>query len=81
MDPRSVEQLRAYQARSRQVQRWLLRGLLSGLAVAGILALAGVMGAALPVAAVAGIVAGCGFWITHGHIEEFEQQLRARARR
>lgn len=81
MEAARIEELRRYQASSRRIQRWSLRGLVAGVA-AGVLAGA-VVGAevGLPVAALAGIVGGAGFWITRGHIEEFEQQMRARARR
>lgn len=81
MDSARIEQLHRYQARSRRIQRWSLRALVAGVG-------AGLVGGAalgvqvgLPIAAIAVIVGGAGFWITRGHIEEFEQQLRARRRR
>ena len=81
MEPPRIEELRRYQASSRRIQRWSVRGLIAGLLGAVITgAVAGVQ-VGLPLAALAGIVGGAGFWITRGHIEEFEQQLRARGRR
>lgn len=80
VSPARIEELRRYQANSRRIQRWSLRGL--GLGV-GAGALAGAvfgLGIGLPIAALAVIVGGAGAWITRGHIEEFEQQLRARSR-
>jgi hypothetical protein len=69
-------QLRAYQAKSRRIQTVLLRVLVAGLVLAAIGALAGAGRVALPMAALVTIVCGVGWWITRGHIEEFEQQLR-----
>jgi ammonia channel protein AmtB len=81
MDVTRTQELRRYQANSRRIQQWSLRGLVAGVA-AGLVG-AVVVGAevGLPIAALAGIVGGAGWWITRGHIEEFEQQLRGRGRR
>ena len=81
MERTRIEELRRYQANSRRVQRWSVRGLVAGV-VAGLL-VAAIAGAhvGLPLVALAAIIGGAGFWITRGHIEEFEQQLRARGRR
>lgn len=80
MDPARIEELRRYQASSRRIQRWSLRAMAAGLGAGAVVG--AVLGAqvGLPVAAIAVIVGGAGFWITRGHIEEFEQQLRARRR-
>jgi hypothetical protein len=80
METTRIEELRRYQANSRRIQRWSLRGLVAGVATG--LAAGAIAGAAvgLPIAALAAIVGGAGFWITRGHIEEFEQQLRVNVR-
>lgn len=65
-----------YQAKSRRIQRVLLRALAIGLPIALLAAIAGAAKIALPLAALIAIVCGAGWWITRGHIEEFEQQLR-----
>jgi hypothetical protein len=72
----TIDQLRAYQAKSRRIQQLLLRVLVAGLALAVIGALAGAGSVAFPLAVLVAIVCGVGWWITRGHIEEFEQQLR-----
>jgi hypothetical protein len=72
----TTAQLRAYQANSRRIQRRLLRVLVVGLALAFVGLIAGAGDVALPFAALVTIVCGVGWWITRGHIEEFEQQLR-----
>ncbi|HUQ02184.1 MAG TPA: hypothetical protein VM261_06780 [Kofleriaceae bacterium] len=81
MDTTRIQELRRYQANSRRIQEWSLRGLVAGV-VLGLLAAIIVSPAiGLPIAAIAAIVGGAGWWITRGHIEEFEQQLRAGGRR
>ena len=72
----NAAQLRAYQAKSRRIQQLLLRVLIAGLVLAAIGALAGAGSVAFAMAVLVTIVCGVGWWITRGHIEEFEQQLR-----
>ena len=63
---------------SRRVQRRLRWILAAGAALAVALLAGGATGtAALAVATVTAVVVGAGFWITHGHIAEFERGLRA----
>jgi fatty acid desaturase len=75
--PRRAE-LNAYIAQSRSVQRglrWLL-ALGAGLTVAFLLGGAGT-GVFWPVVAPTAIVTIVGFWITYGHIADFEKELAA----
>jgi hypothetical protein len=72
----TAAQLRAYQAKSRRIQQTLLRVLVAGLVLAFIGVLGGAGHVAFPLGVLVAIVCGVGWWITRGHIEEFEQQLR-----
>jgi hypothetical protein len=72
------EQLQRYIARSRRTRmRAILVGA-AGLFVAVILGLAGLAGpASLALALVSVTIAGAGAWITWGHLQEFEKELRS----
>lgn len=75
-------ELERYLARSRTVQRTSGRLGALGIVLAIVLLIAGAgVTVFLAVAALTGIVAGTGLWITHGHIADFEQQLRQLDRR
>jgi hypothetical protein len=64
-------------ARSRRVQRRLRRIGIAGIAVVIGLVISPLDGAvALAGAATVGIVVGVGFWITSGHIREWNERLR-----
>lgn len=76
MERTRIEELRRYQANSRRIQRWSVRGLVAGVVLGFLVAAIAGAHIGLPLAAVAVIVGGAGFWITRGHIEEFEPQLR-----
>jgi hypothetical protein len=75
-----IAELRSYLAKRRQIQTWSVRGLVAGVVLAAILGVAAGVAIWLPIAALSAIIGGAGFWITRGHIEELEQQLRARGR-
>jgi hypothetical protein len=76
MPAADLDVLRRDLAASRRVQRRLRWILAAGAALAIVLLAAGSTGA-LAVATVTAIVVGAGFWITQGHIAEFERGLRA----
>jgi len=74
-------QLREYLRNSRSVQRamWWILGI--GLALTLLVLLAPLPRmAAFALFVITVVVAGAGLWITHGHIEDFEKQLRAQNR-
>ncbi len=71
------EELERHVTRSRAVRRTVVRGAMAIAAVALLLLLAGAATRWwLGVALLAAIVGGSGIWITHGHIADFERQLR-----
>jgi len=75
-DVPSAEELAADIAKSRAVQRkmrWVLA--VGGVVAAGLWIAGAGTGAGLIAAAVTAIVAGSGWWITNGHIQDFERQL------
>jgi hypothetical protein len=79
------QQLEGYIANSRRVRRRAIRLGIALLALALVLRLAGAGPAAFfTVALVAAVIGGAGAWITWGHVQDFEKELRrlgTRARR
>jgi hypothetical protein len=70
-------ELTQWVASSRAVQRGLRWLLTLGLGLAFlVLLLGGGGGAFVVIAGLSAAIAGIGFWITHGHIADFENQLR-----
>ena len=75
--PGEREQLLGYVARSRRLQGRLRRIGIGGVAVVIALAISPLDGAvALTSGATLAIVVGVGFWITSGHIREWNERLR-----
>jgi len=70
-------ELETYLARSRRVRRTTSYLGLGLAAVAVALWLAGVTLVAAVAGLTGGAIAGCGAWITWGHIQEFERELRS----
>jgi hypothetical protein len=75
--PGERERLAGYVARSRRVQGRLRRVGIAGVAVVIALIISPLDGTiVLASAATLGIVVGVGFWITSGHIREWNERLR-----
>jgi hypothetical protein len=75
--PGEREQLLGYVARSRRVQGRLRRIGIAGVAIVIALVISPLDGAvALAGAATVAIVVGVGYWITSGHIREWDERLR-----
>jgi hypothetical protein len=72
------DQLEAYIANSKSTRRVALWFAAIGAALAVLAKAAGAStGVFLAIAMVAALVGGVGSWITFGHIEEFEKELRS----
>jgi hypothetical protein len=77
-DAAKREQLSAYLASSRAVQRTMIWVGLVGVGLALALAIGGAAGRIVfGILAIDAIVVGASVWITHGHIEDFRRQLAA----
>jgi hypothetical protein len=75
--PGERERLLGYVARSRRLQGRLRKLLVAGVPLIIVLAIAGLDGTIVLIcAALLAIVVGVGFWITWGHIREWNERLR-----